>query len=107
VTALYATAGDNLQTRTVILRDTSGPIDLTNAASVAFHANGINVSATISKAATFIASTAGSVSVRLDTADLAAAGTYNCEWQVTFNDGTIMTVPEPGKDSLQISAQLA
>ena len=109
MTNLYAVVGDDKQTRTVTLKSgtPATAVDLTNASAVAFHATGINNAGSISKAGTFVASTAGTASVQLVTADLVTAGVYSVEWQVTFSDGTVATFPDPGTDTLTIRSQLA
>lgn len=108
MTVLYATMGDNKQTRSVILRNgpnpTSTPLDLTNATAVVMNASGL---ATSPKTCTFLTDATGSVSVSLVTADLAKAGNFQIEWQVTFADGTVTTVPSPGTDTLVVRQQVA
>ena len=105
-TTLYAVQGDNKAVRTVVLRNgplaSSTPIDLTTATAVQLNATG---PATLTKACTFVADATGTVTVTLLTADLATPGGYQIEWQVTFADSTVITVPSPGTDSLKIRPQ--
>lgn len=57
--------------------------------------------------ATVTDSTAGSVSYTPVPADVDVPGLFNIEWQITFGDGSKLTVPSSGYSTLLVVAQLA
>lgn len=111
MTTFYAVQNDNKAVLSVVLRNgpaaDDDPIDLTSASAVAFHANPTGAGTAISKACAYAADTTGAVSVSLLAAELVTPGLYSVEWQVTFADGTVTSVPDPGNDVLRIRAELA
>ena len=56
--------------------------------------------------ATVVDAEAGAVSYAWAVGDLATAGTYLCEWQVTYPDGRTLTVPSSGYDQIRVLADL-
>lgn len=107
-TRLYAVQQDNQITLSVVLRSgpasTPTPLDLTSATAVRFLASG---PADIDKACSFVNDETGAVTVDLVAADLAEAGGYNVQWKVTFSDSTVISLPDPGYDSLLVTGRLS
>jgi hypothetical protein len=109
-TDLFLTQGDNRALRTWRLwsRDAATgavtAVDLTSAVAVAVYVPGMPGSPL---ACTWLADTTGTVSRLFLTADMAVAGDFPFETQVTWGDGTVRTIPSPGKDIIHVAAQLA
>lgn len=95
--------GDTARALTATLTLNGSAIDLTGATVVlVWKLNG-----TVSrKSATIEDATAGSVSYTLQSADVATAGTVKLEWEVTFSDATVLTVPSESYETLVIEADL-
>lgn len=93
------------------LKDDNGtPINVTGA-TVKFIAKAVGGGSPIigsvgTGACTLIVPATGIVQYKFLTADTAAIGPYNVEWQITFADGTQQTVPNPDYDTLTITADL-
>jgi hypothetical protein len=94
---------DTRPTLSITLKEGSPatPINLTTATSVAFYMK-TAAGSLITRAATITSASGGVVSVTFQAADTATIGTYNCELQITWNDGGIETVPNNGYFSLEI-----
>lgn len=91
-----------------ILNDVNGPIDLTGASVQFFMKDAddsvvVNQSSTDAPALVTIEdSTAGSVRYKWAAADTSTGGHFRAEWQITFADGTKVTVPNDGYLSVVI-----
>lgn len=59
------------------------------------------------KDADIVDATSGSVSYHLTQADVATSGVILLEWEITFNDGSQLTVPTDGQIVLRIFDDLA
>lgn len=110
-TVLYFVAGDNKQLRSWIVRNgplpTSPPIDLSAATAVEIHVPGIPSGTPAGTLpCTFVADATGTVSRTFAAADLVKAGLFGFETQITFADGTVATVPDPGADQIKIRSAL-
>lgn len=86
-----------------ILSDTNGPIDLTGA-TVHFIMKGLTV--TVQGTCAIDNAAAGSVSYAWATGDLAVADDYNAEWEITFSNGKIETIPNDGYKIVRVKADL-
>ena len=60
----------------------------------------------VSKAASIVDATAGTVSYQWVVGDLDTTGVYNAEWEVTFLDGKIATFPDDGYLTVNVVADL-
>lgn len=89
-----------------LLHDKSTPIDL-DGTTVTFIMRAKSSSAPkVEAEATVVDAEAGAVSYAWAVGDLATAGTYLCEWQVTYPDGRTLTVPSSGYDQIRVLADL-
>lgn len=67
---------------------------------------GVGVTAIVNRAVTVTDATNGIVTYTPLAADVATAGTYMAEWEVTTGSGGVFTVPDPGYDTIQIDQDL-
>lgn len=89
-----------------LLHDKWTPIDL-DGTTVTFIMRAKSSSAPkVEAEATVVDAEAGAVSYAWAVGDLATAGTYLCEWQVTYPDGRTLTVPSSGYDQIRVLADL-
>lgn len=108
MTTLGVKQHDSGRRMTDVLRDTAGPIDLTNAVGVKLLArNAVSLAVKVNAACTFTASSAGSVAYVWTAADLDTAGSLQFEYQITYSDGSIYTVPSRKYHRLVITADVA
>jgi hypothetical protein len=84
---------------TDVLKLDGSPVDLTDA-SVKFLMKKTGLA--ISQVATIVSPTAGSVEYQPTADDVAAKGDFNQEWEVTFVDGSILTFPNDGYNTVKI-----
>ena len=63
-------------------------------------------SAPVRRAASIVSAAAGTVSYQLIAADTAEAVTFTLEWDITFGDGSILTVPDNDYYRLIVKADL-
>lgn len=100
--------GDTGNPIRAILRDGDGAINLTNA-TVRFTMRALGSSSlkVNRQTATTVSASAGSVRYNWAAADIDTPGVYECEWEITFQDGTILTVPDTGYDRVEIADDLA
>jgi hypothetical protein len=83
------------------------PINLTNATSVKFIMNNASTGTNITNANCAITAAAtGQVTYAWDSDDTATSGTYNVEFEIHWNDGTIETVPNQGYNTVIITDDL-
>jgi hypothetical protein len=89
------------------LSDPNGIIDLTGA-SVAFHMNvAKGGTPKVNAAASIVGDpTLGVVEYAWIAIDTDSPGTYNCEWEVTFANGKILSCPNDSYDTVTILADL-
>jgi hypothetical protein len=67
---------------------------------------GVGVTAIVNRAVTVTDATGGIVTYTPIAADVATAGSYLAEWEVTTGSGGVFTVPDPGYDAFQIDQDL-
>ena len=92
-----------------LLNSDGSVIDLTTADAVLFHMRERgSTTILIERTADIVApATAGVVKYVWQTADTTAAGTYDGEFEVTFNDGSITTVPNNGYIEIIMKTEIA
>jgi hypothetical protein len=95
---------DTAVTLTDALTVGGSPQNLTGAA-VSFHM--VSDTTTVTGAASIVSAAAGTVSYTVSATDLAVAGTYQQEWQVTFGDSTVLTFPSNGYNRIVVLPDLA
>tara|TARA_R110000824_G_scaffold94303_1_gene227654 strand:+ start:86 stop:424 length:339 start_codon:yes stop_codon:yes gene_type:complete len=97
---------DNKPYLAVTLQDSTGSaIDLTAGSKISFNLadNNNTYTSVLSGAATITGSTAGQVEYRWATSDTARSGLYLGEFEVTFNDSTVLTLPTDHSLVVQIN----
>lgn len=82
------------------------PIVLTGA-SVRFHMRTLTGTVVVDEAATIITPANGIVQYNWQAADTATVGSYQAEFEVTYNDGSIETFPNSGYIRIQITDDIA
>lgn len=82
------------------------PIDLTGTTVTFIMRAEDDLAPKVEAEATVVDAEAGAVSYAWAVGDLATAGTYLCEWQVTYPDGRTLTVPSSGYDQIRVLADL-
>jgi hypothetical protein len=101
---------DTFPVLTAILSDQVGPVDLTAADSVKMimkHSTGTPVvTGTCTIVTPQSGANQGKVTYDWVPADTSTTGTYDVEFQVTWNPGDIETFPNSGYKSLEIKADL-
>lgn len=80
--------------------------NLTGAAVKFIMAVGTAGSTKVAATATIVNAAAGIVSYTPLAADTNTTGDYNVEWQVVFSGGMKVTFPDPGYQSLTVTADL-
>lgn len=91
----------------VVLEDQNGPINLTGA-TVKFMARKADLTGTpITGNCTIVSAVAGTVRYDWSVGDTVEFGEYVFEFQITFGDGKIGTVPNVGYKSLKIHDDIA
>lgn len=98
---------DTLPSIEATLRDGSGAIiDLTDS-TVRFHMRGKSERiAKVDSPAVIVDPTAGTVRYDWSPEDTDTPGDYQFEWQVTYDDGPIVTCPNIGYNTLLIASEL-
>ena len=89
-----------------ILKDADGAIIDVTGATVRFHMNELDGTNVVDGLATINTGTAGDVQYSWIAADTATDGTFNCEWEITFADTRVETVPNSGHDTVTITEDL-
>lgn len=103
----YIKQGDSTPALEVILRDEDGvPVNLTGA-TVEFHMETLAGAIVINRAASVTDPTLGRVSVIWQAGDTANEGTYNAEFEVTFNSGAVQTFPNDRHMTVEVFEQIA
>lgn len=106
MTTIKRKQGDTYPPIEATLKNKDGSaIDLTGA-TVAFHTKRSGTVVT-NAAATVADEDSGEVSYALTAADTALAGDYEIEWEITFSDGSIQSVPTDRNDILIVVSQVA
>lgn len=88
------------------LEDAAGPINLTTAASVKLILKTPSGSTTITGTCSIVSAVAGTVRYLWQTSDTASVNTFNAEFEITWNDGKIETVPNSGYFEVSVVADL-
>lgn len=88
------------------LSDANGPINLTTATTVKILLKPTGGGTLIQGTCTIVNAAAGTVRYQWVTGDTVAAGTYNGEFEITWADGKIGTVPNEGYFTVEIIADL-
>ena len=85
--------------------DQDAAIDVTSA-TIAFHMNSSDGTVKVDAAGAIVTAASGIIKYVWATGDLDTVGTYNCEFQITFADTTILTVPSKGYLTVVVGAEL-
>jgi hypothetical protein len=94
---------DTRPTLVAILSDSAGVLDLTDATAVALHVEHVATGTQLVDAAcTVSGASAGEVTYEWQAGDLDAAGMCYFEFQITYSDGTILTVPNSEDAQLRL-----
>lgn len=88
------------------LVDANGPINLTTAASVKLILKTASGSTQIIGTCSIVSAVAGTVRYLWQTSDTASVNTFNAEFEITWNDGKIETVPNSGYFEVAVVADL-
>ena len=102
--SFYIKQHDTAPAIQAVLSDESGRIDLTAATDVRFTmwtSAAIKVNRAL---ATITTAKSGLVSYAWQSRDTDTAGTYSCEWEITWSNGTKQTVPSDMNDTVLITA---
>jgi hypothetical protein len=103
--------GDSWPPVDAVLSDQDGPIDLTTATSVKLLFKTTTGSTAYSRVCTVTDALGGEVRYIWTLADAAsgptsAVNSFNIEWEITWSDGTVTTVPNVGYKTLSVVADL-
>jgi hypothetical protein len=100
---------DTFPVLTAILSDQVGPVNLTSADSVKLimKSGGTTIQGTCAITLPQTGGDVGKVTYDWAPADTATTGTYQLEFEVTWNAGDIETFPNDGYKELEIVADLA
>lgn len=88
------------------LTDQVGPINLTLAASVKIILKTVGGGSTITGTCTIVSAAAGTVRYQLTAIQTATVNTYQGEFEITWTNGDITTVPNNDYFSVEIKADL-
>jgi hypothetical protein len=101
--------GDTRPKLVAVLSESGTPIDLTTATSVKLlmRVTGSVGAAKVDAAATITSAAAGEVTYTWLAADTDTAGTYDAEWEITWSDGGIETVPNDGYFTVVVGDDIA
>lgn len=103
----YLKRGDTLPWLTAILCDASGPVDLTNAISIQFMADGVSTSNTISQPTSVANASIGQIIYKWQVADTSIIDDYAGRFVVTYSNGNIITFPAYEPVAIKISPSVA
>lgn len=79
------------------------PLDLTQATSVTCHV-AVGGATLTSNATLALPKTSGLVTAPIPAGANAAAGAYPMDWHITWGDGSVTKIPDPGTDMLLVDA---
>ena len=85
--------------------DQDAAIDVSNT-TIAFHMNDSTGTSKVDSAGTIVTAASGIIKYIWATGDLDTIGTYNAEFQITFSDSSILTVPSKGYLTIVVGAEL-
>lgn len=88
------------------LRDAAGPINLTTATTVKLLLKTITGSVSVVGTCTVVNASGGVVSYSWIPADTATANSYNGEFEITWSDGKLTTVPNDSYFTVEVKADL-
>jgi hypothetical protein len=94
-------------TPVVLKDDTDTPINLTGATVKLFIRKADGTGSPLSRTVTIVTAANGTVRYEWDPADTADVGDFVMEYQITFGDGKIATVPTEGYLTLSIIDDIA
>jgi hypothetical protein len=92
--------------RATLRQGNAEPIDLTEADIVKFIAKSQGVTKLITKTALIVDAVSGLVEVRFAASDTDVAGTFDCEFEITWEPGYLQTVPNDGYFNIVIVQDL-
>jgi hypothetical protein len=101
--------GDTAPDLQATLKNSDGSvIDLSSASAVLFHMREKGTTtALIESAATIVSAAGGVVKYVWQAGDTDTEGTYDGEFEITFNDGSISTVPNNGYIEILMKTEIA
>lgn len=102
----YIKQGDTAPYLDAICKDKNGTIIDVTGAAVQFHMKlkGAD-SLTVDAAGSVVDGSAGHIRYALQSGDTDTAGTYHCEYEVTYSDGRIETFPNDDKPLVLIVSE--
>lgn len=103
--------GDTWPPLDAILSDQNGPINLTTASAVKLLFKTVTGSTSYSRICTITSAAGGAVRYAWTSADASTGPTsvvnsFNVEWEITWSDGGITTVPNVGYKTVAVVADL-
>ena len=107
MTSIKITQNDTVPLTMQLEWDDGTDIDLTAASSVKFMMTlWGETTPTVDATCAIVTADEGIVRYTWDTAETATVGLYSVQWEITYSDATILTVPTSGKRYLLISGEL-
>ena len=104
----YIKRNDTSPSMLATLQDADDNAISVNGATVRFHLRAIGATAiTVDSAAVIVSPLEGIVRYDWDAADTDVAGSYQAEFEVTYNDGSIETFPNDGYIRVNITGDIA
>jgi hypothetical protein len=95
-------ARDNARQITHTLRLQGRPLDLTDATVEFIAQHTTDATAYIARSAVVVDATKGKVRFKFTSDETKVPGLYNTEWRITYQDGSILTVPDDDVITLEI-----
>lgn len=103
----YWKAHDTAPTIQVQLKDSTGtPVNVTGASVKFIMKSAGGGSPKVNASGAIVDGPTGIVSYTPIGTDTDTAGTYNVEWQITYGGGAKQTFPDPGYNTLTVTADL-
>ena len=107
MTSIKVTKNDTVALSTQLTWGDGSNVDLTSASSVKFMMTAWGaIATTVNSACTIVSAIDGIVKYTWGAGETSAVGFYNVQWEITYGDGTIYTVPTDGKKYIIISGEL-
>ena len=107
MTSIKIIQGDTIPLNTQLSWADGTNVDLTSASSVKFMMmKWGSIIATVSAACTIVTPIEGIVKYTWGAGETDTVGFYQVQWEITYTDGTIYTVPTDGKKYLIITGEL-